>query len=104
MTSTLLSVRVISILDRALDAEFGLVVKITLAPGIDLAQPILRARALFYRFRADLAPAYDGLTIRLAPNDPDHFLWFIRRSVEFKEEPATQAPRQVTAADIIDLL
>ena len=101
--STLLATQVMAILERALEAEFGLKVRVRVRPGVDLAQPILRARALFYRFRADLAPAYDGLTIRLGPDDPDNVLWFIKRSVSVESEAETERP-SVATLETFDLL
>jgi len=78
--ASLLAQSVIAMLERAEESEIGIIMPVHVRPGFDVTQPIFRAKQLFYRVRADLAPRFDNLQIIFAPDDPDGKLWLIKRS------------------------
>lgn len=63
------------ILAEAARSEHGIVVRIETAAPI--TAKTLRAKQVLYRFKKD-DPQLDNISIRLAPNDPDNFLWLVK--------------------------
>ena len=86
-----------TVLRMALDARFGLEVRVNeFGPGAIV--PAQRVQKIMSQFRAELAdPALDDLTIDLHPSDPDHLLWIYKtsevwpgQSSVYRKKPSTE--------------
>lgn len=66
------------LLRRASMSKYG----IRIICGGDESSPATRAKAAFYRARADSTDTdIRGVQIRLAPDDPNHCIWLLPRAV-----------------------
>lgn len=102
-TLSLIDQTILSLLDSAVESEVGITVDVSVLPGRDVIAPVLRVKQIFYRFRKECRPAYDGIQIRLSPTSPDTELWLIKRSPTERRgrgRPATTYT--ITAEDFDD--
>ena len=77
---TLLARSAIAVLEQALSCEHGLRIAIVPMPGTSLPNLARRAKQMLYSFRKELAPRFDTINIRLAPDAPERALLLLRRS------------------------
>ncbi len=79
MDRTLLATNARRILILAITSEHGIRVK---AQAPNTISPAVRARTVLYRFKNE-DPQFKNITIRLDPDEPNHFLWVIRTDTGF---------------------
>lgn len=75
-SQTLLAEIAHRILNAALEAQVGIEVLIEAPPQV--MTPTLRAKQVLLRFKREDAN-FANLQIKLAPHDPDHRLWLIKK-------------------------
>ncbi len=99
MNKTLLATNAHRILLSAIQAEFGIEVRVK-APN--MIAPAMRGRQVLYRFKNE-DPRFKDIHIRLHPDDPNNLLWLIRSDTGLIAQPEIPSPPTEMADLDIDL-